>query len=360
MLGDHSLVWEVKQGIWRPDWRLEAGQVERRGVHRWQAEQGWRFETGKSRMFSWSWNQLSSSERQGGVMWKEVGQDGRKSQMLGLDPLGPWWASKNLSRAVVQLLSNVWLFATPWACSPPHSSVLGTFPATMLEWVAISFFRDLSNLGTEPISQNLHWQAEEYWNLTPWLLCRNWPGGLWGPTASPCTPFSEPEYLKGMVSVANPQFSGLPVLAPGSSGSVSWSCCNLGCLQRGPSVLVCVQVLCCISWMCLLNIEQSPTPYHYLGCTFLHGVLSFPPERLEAAIYLFLMRHQYVLCYWVSFWKKLPASGHTLRTRKILSVKNSTNFHFPQLLLFLVSYSEHWGFIIYLHCLALHCKNDNI
>ena len=40
MLGDHSLVWEVKQGIWRPDWRLEAGQEERRGVHRWQAEHG--------------------------------------------------------------------------------------------------------------------------------------------------------------------------------------------------------------------------------------------------------------------------------------------------------------------------------
>ena len=37
-------------------------------------------------------------------------------------------------------------------CSLPGSSVLGIFQARMLEWVAISFFRDLSNPGIEPVS----------------------------------------------------------------------------------------------------------------------------------------------------------------------------------------------------------------
>ena len=37
---------------------------------------------------------------------------------------------------------GVWLFATP--CSPPGSSVHGTFQARMLEWVVIPFSRDVT------------------------------------------------------------------------------------------------------------------------------------------------------------------------------------------------------------------------
>ena len=37
-------------------------------------------------------------------------------------------------------------------CGPPGFSVQWTSQARMLEWVAISFFRDLSNPGIEPVS----------------------------------------------------------------------------------------------------------------------------------------------------------------------------------------------------------------
>ena len=37
-------------------------------------------------------------------------------------------------------------------CSPPHSSVHRIFQARILEWVAISFSRDLPDPGIEPVS----------------------------------------------------------------------------------------------------------------------------------------------------------------------------------------------------------------
>ena len=37
-------------------------------------------------------------------------------------------------------------------CSPPGFSVYGIFQARILEWVAISYSRDLPNPGTEPVS----------------------------------------------------------------------------------------------------------------------------------------------------------------------------------------------------------------
>ena len=46
-------------------------------------------------------------------------------------------------------------FEIPMDCSLPGSSVLGIFQARMLEWVAISFFRDLPNPGIEPESPTL-------------------------------------------------------------------------------------------------------------------------------------------------------------------------------------------------------------
>ena len=43
-----------------------------------------------------------------------------------------------------QLLSHVWLFSDPIACSPPGSSVCGISQARILKWVAIPFFRGSS------------------------------------------------------------------------------------------------------------------------------------------------------------------------------------------------------------------------
>ena len=55
--------------------------------------------------------------------------------------------------------------------SLPGSSIHGIFQARILEWVAISFSRDLPKPGTEPVSLRLlHWQAD------PLPLCHlgNW------------------------------------------------------------------------------------------------------------------------------------------------------------------------------------------
>ena len=40
-------------------------------------------------------------------------------------------------------------FCSPMNCSPPGSSVYGIFQARILEWVAISFSRDLPDPGIE-------------------------------------------------------------------------------------------------------------------------------------------------------------------------------------------------------------------
>ena len=46
-------------------------------------------------------------------------------------------------------------FCDPMDCSPPGSSVPGIIQAGILEWVAISFSRDLPNPGIEPRSPAL-------------------------------------------------------------------------------------------------------------------------------------------------------------------------------------------------------------
>ena len=43
-------------------------------------------------------------------------------------------------------------------CSPPGSSVHGTFQARILEWAAISFTRESSRPGIEP--ESLHWEED--------------------------------------------------------------------------------------------------------------------------------------------------------------------------------------------------------
>ena len=52
-------------------------------------------------------------------------------------------------------LSHVLLFYNPMDCSPPGSSVHGISQARILEWVAISFSRDLPDPGIEPMSPAL-------------------------------------------------------------------------------------------------------------------------------------------------------------------------------------------------------------
>ena len=54
--------------------------------------------------------------------------------------------------AVVNSQSHVQLFHHPMDYSPPGSSIHEIFQARILEWVAISFFRDLPDSGIEPMS----------------------------------------------------------------------------------------------------------------------------------------------------------------------------------------------------------------
>ena len=53
---------------------------------------------------------------------------------------------------VVQPLSHIQPFCDPMDCNPLGSSVHGIFQARILEWVAISFSRNLSNPGIKPMS----------------------------------------------------------------------------------------------------------------------------------------------------------------------------------------------------------------
>ena len=64
-----------------------------------------------------------------------------------------WQAAPNGGGVVVQSLSRVRLFVTPWAvCSLLGSSHHGISQATMLEWVTISFSKDFPNPGIKPLS----------------------------------------------------------------------------------------------------------------------------------------------------------------------------------------------------------------
>ena len=55
----------------------------------------------------------------------------------------------------VQLLSRVQLFENRMECSPPGSSVHGIFQARILEWVAVSYSRDLPDKGIKPAPLSL-------------------------------------------------------------------------------------------------------------------------------------------------------------------------------------------------------------
>ena len=55
----------------------------------------------------------------------------------------------------VKSLSHIRLFATPMDCSLPGSSIHGILQARILEWVAISFSRDLSDPGIKHLSPAL-------------------------------------------------------------------------------------------------------------------------------------------------------------------------------------------------------------
>ena len=48
--------------------------------------------------------------------------------------------------------SHVWLFVTPWTVARQAPLSTGILLARILEWVAISFSRDLPNSGIEPVS----------------------------------------------------------------------------------------------------------------------------------------------------------------------------------------------------------------
>ena len=54
-----------------------------------------------------------------------------------------------------QSVSRVRLFSDPMGCSLPASSVHGISQTGILEWVAISFSRGSSNLGSKPVSPTL-------------------------------------------------------------------------------------------------------------------------------------------------------------------------------------------------------------
>ena len=74
---------------------------------------------------------------------------------------GNWW---DLHVVVVQWLSCIWLFCNPMDCSPPASSVHGISQAKILEWVATSFCRGLSQ-GRQIL---YHWATKEVQDIHIW------------------------------------------------------------------------------------------------------------------------------------------------------------------------------------------------
>ena len=90
-----------------------------------------------------------------------------------------WTQETELRQKVAILLfscCHAWHSCEPTDRSPPGSSVHGISQARILEWVAISFSRDLSSLGIKPTS--LAWQAVlQGWKDRSWVL--GLPGN-WG------------------------------------------------------------------------------------------------------------------------------------------------------------------------------------
>ena len=125
-------------------------------------------------------------------------------QFFALKPLGNAWQRRysqceegiSLVVAPEQLvcakLLHLCLTLQPQDCSPPGSSVLRILQARILEWIAISFSRDLPILEIEPVSltslalagrfftTSTTWEAWAAY-LVPIGMRRGWPG-----TECPC------------------------------------------------------------------------------------------------------------------------------------------------------------------------------
>ena len=69
-------------------------------------------------------------------------------------PLGPF-SPDCISLVKVSVAQSCPTLCDPMDCGPPTSSVYGILQARILEWVAISFSRDLPDLGIEPGSPAL-------------------------------------------------------------------------------------------------------------------------------------------------------------------------------------------------------------
>ena len=70
----------------------------------------------------------------------------------------------------VKLLSRIRLFVTPTDCSLPGSSVHGIFQARILEWVAISFSRNIRE-GTQSHSLTDNW-IKDLLSMAPHIRAR--------------------------------------------------------------------------------------------------------------------------------------------------------------------------------------------
>ena len=71
------------------------------------------------------------------------------------DGSNPWSGQILHNLCCVRMLVSVQHFCDPMNCSPPGSSVHGTFQARILEWVAISSSGGFPNPGIEPASAAL-------------------------------------------------------------------------------------------------------------------------------------------------------------------------------------------------------------
>ena len=64
-------------------------------------------------------------------------------------------------------------------CSPPGPSIHGIFQARVLEWVAISFSRDLPGPGIEPRSPSLLYYLSQLWLVAQFSSCCMRAQWLW-------------------------------------------------------------------------------------------------------------------------------------------------------------------------------------
>ena len=96
-------------------------------------------------------------------------------------------------------LSRVQLFATPWSVALPGSFVHGIFQERILEWVAISFSREISR--NEPNSSPWRWRRTYCKSSDTLWLCLNCVdesashGDLSSPFQLPLAPTAVPSSL---------------------------------------------------------------------------------------------------------------------------------------------------------------------